>query len=309
MDGKLVGKVLGYFSHPDERPGKVFVFPHLFAEVMDVYMKTHGVTEERPGRDRRAGVRATRSTTPTRRCATWSSRSRRPARSRASTATSSTGCRSRPTTARRSPTATRRSSSPPRRACARLGVAKKDCVRIAGWGQATDPLQKEGRDVLRPKGRVRRHERRPTRWPGSPPQDVNVAELHDCFTVMGAIGTEVIGKAEYGEGAQLLGGRQGGAGRRVRHQHVGRPHRQGPPDRRHRHRHDRLVRLAAPRQGARRAAGEEAPAPRPRSTSADRSARRSAPSSPRHPDMSLRGASSGRATRNPPSLSPWRTHA
>jgi len=39
MDGKLVGKVLGYFSHPDERPGKVFVFPHLFAEVMDVYLK------------------------------------------------------------------------------------------------------------------------------------------------------------------------------------------------------------------------------------------------------------------------------
>src|SRR3954469_24788058 len=34
MDGKLIGKVLGYFSHPDEREGKVFVFPHLFAEVM-----------------------------------------------------------------------------------------------------------------------------------------------------------------------------------------------------------------------------------------------------------------------------------
>jgi acetyl-CoA acetyltransferase len=31
---------------------------------------------------------------------------------------------------------------------------------------------------------------------------VNVSELHDCFTVMGAIGTEVIGKAEYGKGAR-----------------------------------------------------------------------------------------------------------
>jgi acetyl-CoA acetyltransferase len=31
---------------------------------------------------------------------------------------------------------------------------------------------------------------------------VNVAEIHDCFTVMGAIGTEVLGKAEYGKGAQ-----------------------------------------------------------------------------------------------------------
>ena len=45
MDGKLIGKVLGYFSYPDEREGKVFVFPHLFAEVMQEYMKQHGVTE------------------------------------------------------------------------------------------------------------------------------------------------------------------------------------------------------------------------------------------------------------------------
>jgi len=36
---------------------------------------------------------------------------------------------------------------------------------------------------------------------GLTPKDVNVAELHDCFTVMAAIGTEVIGKAEHGKGA------------------------------------------------------------------------------------------------------------
>jgi acetyl-CoA C-acetyltransferase len=34
------------------------------------------------------------------------------------------------------------------------------------------------------------------------PKDVNVAEVHDCFTVMGALGTEVIGKAEPGKGAR-----------------------------------------------------------------------------------------------------------
>jgi acetyl-CoA acetyltransferase len=37
---------------------------------------------------------------------------------------------------------------------------------------------------------------------GESPDDVNVAEIHDCFTVMGAIGTEVIGKADYGKGAE-----------------------------------------------------------------------------------------------------------
>src|SRR4029077_13329768 len=46
MDGKLIGKVLGYFSHPDEREGKMFVFPHIFAEVMQAYMNEHGVTEK-----------------------------------------------------------------------------------------------------------------------------------------------------------------------------------------------------------------------------------------------------------------------
>ena len=34
------------------------------------------------------------------------------------------------------------------------------------------------------------------------PKAVNVAEIQDCFTVMGAIGTDVIGKAEYGQRAR-----------------------------------------------------------------------------------------------------------
>ena len=45
MDGKLIGKVLGYFSYPDERAGKTFVFPHIFAEIMRDYMAEYGVTE------------------------------------------------------------------------------------------------------------------------------------------------------------------------------------------------------------------------------------------------------------------------
>src|SRR5580658_5288521 len=45
MDGKLIGEVLGYFSFPAEREGKVFIFPHIFAEVMQDYMTTHGVSE------------------------------------------------------------------------------------------------------------------------------------------------------------------------------------------------------------------------------------------------------------------------
>src|SRR5438094_72139 len=84
---------------------------------------------------------------------------------------------------------------------AKLGVKKSDCVEIAGWGQATDPLRKAGRDVLHPFGAYRAMH---TAYgmAGAAPDDVNVAEVHDCFSVMGALGTEVIGKAEPGKGAQ-----------------------------------------------------------------------------------------------------------
>jgi acetyl-CoA C-acetyltransferase len=57
MDGKLIGKVLGYFSHPEEREGKVFVFPHyLRRSDARAYMAAYGVTEARSGRHRRPGV-------------------------------------------------------------------------------------------------------------------------------------------------------------------------------------------------------------------------------------------------------------
>ena len=83
----------------------------------------------------------------------------------------------------------------------KLGVSKSDCVEIAGWGQATDPIRKSGRDVLHPAGAYRAMNTA-YQMSGESAADVNVAEVHDCFTVMGALGTEVIGKAEAGRGAQ-----------------------------------------------------------------------------------------------------------
>jgi acetyl-CoA acetyltransferase len=83
----------------------------------------------------------------------------------------------------------------------KLGIPAADCVEIAGYAQATDPLKKEGRDILRPAGAYAAMNRAYA-MAGLKPQDVNVAEVHDCFTVMAAIATEVIGKAGYGKGAQ-----------------------------------------------------------------------------------------------------------
>ena len=92
MDGKLIGQALGVFSHPDERAGKTYIFPHIFAEVMADYMKTHGVTERDLAHDRlrRVRQRATRTRTP--RCARSRSRSTTAPTSATATGTSSTAC-------------------------------------------------------------------------------------------------------------------------------------------------------------------------------------------------------------------------
>ena len=80
-------------------------------------------------------------------------------------------------------------------------MAKAASVEIAGYAQATDPLKEAGRDVLRPAGAFKAMNKA-YEMAGITPADVNVAEIHDCFTVMGAIGTEVLGKAEPGRGAR-----------------------------------------------------------------------------------------------------------
>jgi acetyl-CoA C-acetyltransferase len=61
--------------------------------------------------------------------------------------------------------------------------------------------KKSGRDVLRPAGAIKAMQSA-YQMAGVKPDDVKVAEVHDCFTVMGALGTEVLGKAAYGKGAQ-----------------------------------------------------------------------------------------------------------
>ena len=199
MDGKLIGEVLGYSSHPDERPGKVFVFPHLFAEVMASYMKTHGVTEEELAQiavieygnakynpyAQMQKVQITleqamkiegvnRYVVEGLPLKTYDCSQISDGYAGMIIATDE-GLR-------------------------KLGVAKADCVELAGWGQATDALKKEGRDVLRPAGAFTAMNKAYA-MAGVTPADVAVAEVHDCFTVMGAIGAEVLGKAPYGKGA------------------------------------------------------------------------------------------------------------
>jgi acetyl-CoA C-acetyltransferase len=200
MDGKLVGKVLGYFSHPDEREGKVFVFPHLFAEVMDEYLKAHGYTEEH------LAAIAVQEYANARHNPFAQMRSvdltvEKACRIEGINRYVAEGLRLKTFDCSQITDGYAGLVLATEEGLARLGVAKKDCVRLAGWAQATDALKKEGRDVLRPRG-AHAAMGRAYAMAGVSARDVNVAEIHDCFTVMGAIGTEVVGKAGFGEGAR-----------------------------------------------------------------------------------------------------------
>jgi acetyl-CoA C-acetyltransferase len=200
MDGALIGEVLGYFSHPDEREGKVYIFPHLFAEVMRDYMAAHGTTErdfaEISSREYGNGnhnpyAQMQKIHVSLDEAATPEGRNRYIVEGL--------------------PLKTYDCSQitdgyagmilATEEGLAKLEIAKAGCVEIAGWGQATDPLKKEGRDVLKPEGAFAAMNAAYD-MASAGPDDVNVAVIHDCFTVMGAIGTEVIGKAGYGEGAR-----------------------------------------------------------------------------------------------------------
>ena len=200
MDGTLIGKVLGYFSHPDERAGKVYVFPHLFAEVMRDYMAAYGVSEAELAQIAVCEYGNAKHNP----CAQMNK-----IQITLEQATKIEGVNRYVVPGL--PLKTYDCSQitdgyaalilATEEGLKKLGIPKGATIEVAGWGQATDALKKQGRDVLRPAGAYRAMNTAYA-MAGVRPADVNVAEVHDCFTVMGAIGTEVIGKAQPGKGAK-----------------------------------------------------------------------------------------------------------
>lgn len=200
MDGKLIGKVLGYFSHPDEREGKTFVFPHIFAEIMQAYMSEHGVTESDLAHIAVQEYANARSN-PWAQMQTVSITVEDALRIEGINRYVVDGLPLKTYDCSQITDGYAALILATEQGLERLEVAKQDCVELAGYAQATDPLACTGRDVLRPIG-ARRAMSKAFEMAGVLPADVNVAEVHDCFTVMGALGTEVIGKAAEGRGAQ-----------------------------------------------------------------------------------------------------------
>ena len=200
MDGKLIGKVLGYFSHPEEREGKVHVFPHVFAEIMREYMTEYGVTEEQLAAipvQEYANAKFNPNAQMQKVQITLEQAMKIEGINRYvidGLPLKTYDCSQISDGYAALILATGEGLN-------KLGINKQDCIEIAGYGQATDPLRKAGRDVLNPAGALKAMAQA-YRMAGATPADVNVAEIHDCFSVMGAIGAEVIGKADPGQGAR-----------------------------------------------------------------------------------------------------------
>jgi acetyl-CoA acetyltransferase len=199
MDGKLIGKVLGFFSHPDERGGKVFVFPHIFAEVMAAYMKEHQVGEKELAQIAVIEYRNARHN-PYAQMRNVQLTLEQALRIEGINRYVVDGLPLKTYDCSQITDGYAALILATEEGLRKLGVAKEDSVEIAGWAQATDPLKKAGRDILKPAG-AHSAMRRAYEMAGVDAKDVNVAEVHDCFTVMGAIGAEVVGKASYGKGA------------------------------------------------------------------------------------------------------------
>ncbi len=198
-DGKRIGEALGYFSDPEERPGKVFVFPQIFAEIMRKYMREWNVDE-----------RALASVAVTE----YANAQHNPyAQMRGTTLTLEQA------TAIGGPNRYLVEGLPLKTydcsqitdgyaalllatesGLARLGLRRQDCVRIAGWSSAVDPLQHAQRNVLRPAAAYRATQAAYS-MAGVTANDIQTAEVHDCFTVMAALAAEILGLADPGRGA------------------------------------------------------------------------------------------------------------
>ena len=81
---------------------------------------------------------------------------------------------------------------------------KRPGVRVLGFGQASDSLALYKHDELTTLPAARRAGERAYRMAGLAPEDVDLAEVHDCFTIAEIVATEDLGFFGPGEGGDAV---------------------------------------------------------------------------------------------------------
>lgn len=87
----------------------------------------------------------------------------------------------------------------------RAGEFTSNPVRVLGIAQVSDHVALEAKDDITTFAAVRIAGERAYRMAGLGPQDVDLAEVHDCFTIAEIIATEDLGFVAKGEGGAFAG--------------------------------------------------------------------------------------------------------
>jgi acetyl-CoA acetyltransferase len=85
----------------------------------------------------------------------------------------------------------------------RIGVDKRDAVKILGWGQAENDLTTDPEDPTK-LDTTQRAAKMAYEMAGLGSKDIGVLEVHDCFTITGLLMVEALGFADYGKGWQFV---------------------------------------------------------------------------------------------------------
>lgn len=88
-------------------------------------------------------------------------------------------------------------------------------VRILGMGMSTSSLNLSARESLTGLTCAREAARQAYQMAGLGPEDINVAEVHDCFTIAEIMAYEDLGFAQPGKGAELIRQKQTYIGGRI----------------------------------------------------------------------------------------------
>jgi len=84
----------------------------------------------------------------------------------------------------------------------KIGASESDAIEIVGWGQATSSLYSDGEPTALPTTALAA--KRAYEQAGITADAVNVAEVHDCFTLTEILMMEALGFAAPGKGGDLL---------------------------------------------------------------------------------------------------------
>ena len=126
-------------------------------------------------------------------------------------------------------------------------ISKKPPVKVLASAQASSTIALHSRDDLTGMESTARAAATAYKMAGKGPKDLQVVEVHDCFTIAEIIVLEALGLVERGKGGQAAGERHDGARREDPGQHQRRFEIEGAPRWRHRRRAGRRNHAAAAR--------------------------------------------------------------